>query len=318
MYRAEIVADSIGPNGRRPTTILIEHPMMIEQELLRHRSFSFSYGSTRAIPIQKQIQKVVNDPFIPISWGRAGKGMQATEELTEKERLVAEKIWLCARDNALYMAGKLTGACFVDEDGFKCPDAQPELGTQLKVHKQIAGRLLQPFSWRIGLITATDWKQFFHLRCHPDAQPEIQKLAWIMFDAYMGSTPVEKEVGEWHLPFVTDEDVLEATQREDGSVRLFAEYLCKLSTARCARVSYLTHDGKRDPQADVELHDRLLGSGHWSPMEHQAKAMPELARYRSYGNLHGWFQYRKQFDDENVEDIDELFLESIAQRERLF
>jgi hypothetical protein len=74
--------------------------------------------------------------------------------------------------------------------------------------------------------------------------------------------------------------------------------LAKLSTARCARVSYLTHDGKRDPREDFALHDRLSENGHWSPFEHAAQCKYEF--YDSSSNFACWRQYRKFFAGEAV------------------
>ena len=69
--------------------------------------------------------------------------------------------------------------------------------------------------------------------------------------------------------------------------------------ARCARVSYLTHDGVRNTEKDLELYTRLTngsGTGHWSPFEHVARAEANLIRS---GNLIGYTQFRKMFKNEN-------------------
>jgi hypothetical protein len=76
----------------------------------------------------------------------------------------------------------------------------------------------------------------------------------------------------------------------------------KLSVARCARISYLTHDGKRDLGKDIALYDQLLGNGHLSPFEHQGQAILEPwfdgLKCGSFG--HGWRQYRKFIKGEAV------------------
>jgi thymidylate synthase ThyX len=107
-----------------------------------------------------------------------------------------------------------------------------------------------------------------------------------MVEAYMASQPRMLASGEWHLPYVSDEE------RANYPI----EVQLKLSTARCARVSYLTHEGKTpEVDKDIVLHDRLAESGHWSPFEHQAQAMwvPVMS-----GNFFGWSQYRKGFPNE--------------------
>jgi hypothetical protein len=73
--------------------------------------------------------------------------------------------------------------------------------------------------------------------------------------------------------------------------------IARIACARCARVSYLTHDGKREVSADLDLADKLQASGHMSPFEHAAKAVE--ADHRS-GNFRGWMQYRKTLAGEEV------------------
>lgn len=84
----------------------------------------------------------------------------------------------------------------------------------------------------------------------------------------------------------------------------------KVSTGRCARLSYLTHEGIRDHKHDVRLHDNLLKPPkdpdeeimHASPFEHVAECMAD-ADHRS-GPFIGWGQYRKAFLNENVSGCD--------------
>jgi len=150
--------------------------------------------------------------------------------------------------------------------------------------------LLEPFAWITVIITATDWANFFTQRCHPDAQPEIKHIAEMMLAAYRASAPATVEMGRWHLPLIQDDERT-----------LPDEQLCKVSVARCARVSYLTHDGKRDRERDLELYERLLGggaNGHWSPFEHVATPASDPERHSA--NFAGWEQYRKRFPQEHA------------------
>jgi thymidylate synthase ThyX len=163
----------------------------------------------------------------------------------------------------------------------------------LGVHKQLANRLLEPFLWHTVIVSATEWSNFFALRCHPDAQPEIRKIAEMMRDAMKASEPTP--IPMWHLPLVDDAEQLHAEGFHGREVAL-------ISAGRCARVSYLTHDGKRDPHADMALAKRLLASGHMSPFEHQAYPMMTDAfdaRRRFRGNFRGWVQLRKTIDNED-------------------
>lgn len=133
------------------------------------------------------------------------------------------------------------------------------------------------------LVTATEWQNFFKLRCHPDAQPEMQKLAYEMRDAMEASVPAFLNPGEWHIPF------------GDKCEGLSNEERLKVATARAARVSYQTFDGQINYQKDFDLHDSLAASGHWSPFEHTAVALKGDV---DIGNFRGWKQYRKFFQGE--------------------
>jgi len=263
MYDAKMIADSISPEGVRLTTMEVTYPRFVHTEFMTHRMFSRNAASSRAIPIQKMIQAVLDDPVMPVWWGKNQAGMQAREELEGEALILAGERWLQARDEAIEWVG-----CLAD----------------IGLHKQIANRLLEPWMWITVIVSATDWANFFHLRCHPDAQPEIQKIAYMMRDLYYSHEPEEATV---HLPYIYPEDCEPPRTLYD---------LKKISVGRCARVSYLTHDGKRDPQADIDLCNRLILSGHWSPFEHVAQS---TSKPGYFGNFRGWYQYRKEFKDEN-------------------
>ena len=150
---------------------------------------------------------------------------------------------------------------------------------ELGVHKQVTNRLLEPFLWQTVIVTATEWDDFWAQRCSPLAQPEIRAAAEAMRATYLASAPTPLAVGEWHTPYVRPEEAnLEPEQRK------------RISAARCARVSYLTHDGRRDLAADEQLYERLVQADppHWSPLEHVATP----ARDGAPGNLRGWAQLR--------------------------
>jgi hypothetical protein len=278
-YKARILADSQSPAGARLTTFEITFPRFVHAELMTHREFSRNAASSRAIPIEKMVRQVLDDPAGPVWWGKNQSGMQAKEELDPILAGAAKVEWLRARDAA------------VDSVRYM---------QQVGLHKQISNRLLEPWMWITVLVSATNFSNFFALRCHPDAQPEIRVIAEMMRDLYFKSQPKMLAYLHWHLPLLDDKaELLEA------GVTL--QDLIKISVGRCARVSYLTHDGKRNPQADIDLHDRLATSGHWSPFEHVAwAAQPtsrfgEVRRVRS-GNFEGFEQYRKEFSKEYVKD----------------
>lgn len=261
---ARVIEDSVGPTGARLTTFVLTYPRFIHSEFLTARVFSRNSASSRAIPTWKMIKAVLSDPATPVSWGSAKAGMQAGPELAGARRYLARSVWLLSRLAAAAACWSLT---------------------KVGCHKQVANRVIEPYAWMTTLVTATDWGNFFNLRAHPDAQPEFQALAYEMLEAYVRSWPRELAAGEWHLPF-SDQLILQ----------LGLEKCLKVSTARAARLSYLTFDGKIDVDKDCELHDRLLASGHMSPFEHAAEAMPDDTHY---GNLRGFRQYRKLLPNEN-------------------
>jgi thymidylate synthase ThyX len=300
-FEAKVLADSRSPAGYRLTTLEATFPRFVLAEFNTHRVFSRNSASSRAIPIAKQLRRVLEDPYLPIEFGSNQPGMQAGPPLSGEKREAAEREWLRARDDAVRRVLGLVG----DPDAFAASDDLLEILDQvetairnraqppewLNVHKQVANRLLEPFMWHTVIVSATEWENFWNLRCHPDAQPEIRLVAERMRSAMESSEPAELEPGEWHLPLVRPEDREQVTSIED---------LIKVSAGRCARVSYLTHAGQRDLEADIQLHDRLLESGHMSPLEHPARPLTptELEAGEWSGNFRGWRSYRKGIPDE--------------------
>lgn len=279
MITANIVADSISKAGSRLTTFVLKYPRFIHSEFMTHRMLSRNASSSRAIPVAKFMEEIKNNPAMPSSFSKNCKGMQAKEEIENQEEAV--KIWLQARDSMMEYVQKLS---------------------DLGVHKQHANRLLEPFQHITVVATATDWANFFHLRTHKDAQPEFRELARAMYKVYSSSVPNVLDEGEWHIPFVTAEDLDRIAPH-----LCTLENLIKTSVAKCARVSYNTHDGSENTlEKDVELYDRLVGSSplHASPTEHQAT--PSKDPNQRSGNLTGWIQYRKTLANENILEIQEI------------
>lgn len=270
-FSARVLLDSRSSAGARLTTLEVRYPRFIHSELMTHRVFSRNAASSRAIPIKKMISAVREDPALPVYWGRNQTGMSAREEIAPEVAELAREEWAAALDDALRHAERLAAK-------------------DIDLHKQLVNRLLEPFAWITVIITATEWANFFTQRCHPDAQPEIKHIAEMMLAAYRASAPGPVAAGRWHLPLIQDDE------RD-----LPDELLCKLSVARCARVSYLTHDGNRDHARDLELYERLLGggaNGHWSPFEHVATPAADPAERSA--NFAGWEQYRKRFPQEHA------------------
>lgn len=260
MITAKIQADSINAEtGDRLTSFLLVYPRFIHSELMTHRVFSRNAASSRAIPVERMMRTIRENPAMPVEWGKNQKGMQASEVLSQDEEAEAVQRWFTALDDALYNVERLL-----------------ELG----VHKQIANRLLEPWAHMTTLVTATEWGNFFRLRAHPAAQPEFQFLAYEMLKAYLESDPETKYRQQWHLPFRHEDDRF-----------LDEETRIKVAVARCARTSYLTHDGEHSIEKDIKLYDRLLQSGHMSPFEHVATPKTGWCN-----NFYGWMQHRIQVE----------------------
>lgn len=284
MIKATILEDSISPAGVRLTTFEYQAPRSILAEINTHRVFTRNARSSRAVPTRKLIEEVRTNPFIPISWGKNQPGMQAHVEMNPAERQEAINLWLSARDYAVAYAEDMAN---------------------IGAHKQIINRLLEPWMWVYGVLSSTKWDNFFSLRCHSDAEPHFQILANGMRQAMENNNPKRLVIGEWHLPYVTDQE--RASFEPDD--------LVMISAARCARVSYRPHgDGATEPDGETDLkmaREKLITRHpiHASPFEHQAtpdeldnSPYPELTflaqeqrwkRPELHGNFHGWVQSRK-------------------------
>jgi thymidylate synthase ThyX len=290
MIEATIIADSINPADVRLTTFVCKYPRFIHSEVMTHRMLSKNASSSRAIPVEKMIQSVIDDPAMPIHWGKNQKGMQAGEELSESYKARAAEHWLECRNNAVFKVNTLT----------------KEYG----LHKQVANRLLEPWSHMTTLISGTEWANFFALRVHKDAQPEFQELAYQMVKAYVAGQPDYIQEGQWHLPF-NDKYLQE-------QVFPVKDDLIKACIGRCARVSYKNQDGNYSVQDDLALYERIANHRplHATPMEHVAvarsdksfadvKAMNKERRgFIGRSNFRGWTQYRKTLPEENVGFLD--------------
>ena len=294
MIEAKIIKDSIH-NGKRITTYILKYPRFIHAELMTHRLFSRNSASSRAIPHNKTIDSILNDVCEPIAWQKNHKGMQGTKYFESEEEISEIKeLWKQHREFSVEISNKLNNK---------------------EVTKQLTNRLLEPHMWNVMLVTATEYDNFFELRCPKyntfkdlkkykswkvvsdkytnlstystldklknstsQAEIHIQTLAELMYNEYINSEPVKLKSGKWHIPF---EDKMDMEQVKDiSSIFNIPENEIKLqiSVARCARLSYLTFDNEIDHSKDISLFFTLKESKHLSPFEHVAKSM-------------NWFEY---------------------------
>jgi hypothetical protein len=257
---ATIIADSINPNGNRLTTFELEYHRYIHAELLTHRVFSRNAASSRAIPISAVIKQVWYSPAIPIHWGRNQSGMQAKSELSGTRKWFARTLWHTAAKSAAILAYLLS---------------------KVGLHKQVANRILEPFVLIKVVLTATEYDNFFELRDHPDAQPEIHLLASKMKAAMAASIPIPLLPGDWHTPYA------------DTSLPIVDRL--KVSASCCAQVSYRKLDESLNKA--LLVYDRLVSGKplHASPFEHQAT--PSTLK-ESEANFVGWQQYRRTIESQ--------------------
>jgi hypothetical protein len=255
---AKIIADSVSTSGKRITTYELEYPRFIHAEFMTHRLFSRNAASSRAIPVERAIELIKQNTAMPIHWGKNQPGMSAKEEcdtfIAGRNR---EEWWKEARDVAIGYASAFG---------------------KVGYHKQIVNRLLEPYSHIKVVCTATEFDNFFYLRRHPDAQPEIQELANQMWETRNQNTPNELYPGEWHVPYYGTGFWMSAGPSEGEESDQFGVTLNEaiaISASCCAQVSYRRLDDSLEKA--LEIYNRLITSkpAHASPFEHQATPMVE-------------------------------------------
>lgn len=266
---ARVIADSVSRAGDRITTMEVQCHRFVLAEFNTHRAFSRNSASSRAIPFEKQLERMEDLGIaFPLSWPKEKRGMQGGEEFELKEAAFMYQAW----DSVARVVAQ--AALTLHSAG---------------LHKSVVNRLLEPFMWHKIIVTATEWDNFFYQRCSPLAQPEIRVLAEFMQEALEESVPTLLESDNWHLPYLTNEDKMDIAK--DAGLHGFNGRATQISSARCARVSYLTHEGIRSHAKDLDLYSDLRGATppHWSPMEHPARpAKPG----ENTGNFQGWTQLR--------------------------
>jgi len=282
-FQAKVIlfSNPIDVNLRRKSkpliTIQLHYPRMIHAEVMTHRVFSRNARSGRAVPVNKLLQEEI---YIP-HFMKNQPGMQAFEEFDIDELEEIEKEWeRFARETQRF-------AKWLADKG---------------VHKQWANRPLEWFGYIDTLITATDWDNFFSLRIHKDAMPEIKELAKAM-DKEIKRIVSKHEYqnvcrGDWHIPYILKEE-----EELDLQTKL------QLSVARCARVSYAPFDGNASVEKEIVRYDLLKNADpmHASPFEHQARVASviknsaigtsfEVEDYIPSNLAYPWLQYRKLLD----------------------
>lgn len=333
---AKIVADSIDHRGNRITSFILVYPRFIHSEVMTHRMFSRNSASSRAIPFNKMIELIKEDPFIPIAFQQDHRGMQGKKYFVGWRLEVVRKAWIAASKAAIFASIKLH---------------------KLGVTKQLANRLLEPFLWHTNLVTATEFDNFFNLRlpkyefidynykeskklefCSKidaisslganrrisvtedkspvllndlteldwiklstsGAEIHIQALAEAMWDARNQSTPKKLKSGEWHIPFGDSISLPSSIWVPKGLTSNDSIQFKKvmIATSRCARLSYMTFDGEINYEKDISMHNVLLNNKHMSPFEHCARiASDEEYRNNARGKVSSTLESEGWFDN---------------------
>lgn len=296
----QMIKHSISEYGVPLKTFQLKYWRPIHSELMTHRVFSRNAGSSRARPVKGIIEQVLKNPWGPSYWGQNQKGMKAEVGLSLEDIEEAKRQWLLGAMRAAKTASALEN---------------------LKLHKQCANRVLEPFTHIDVVVTSTAYNNWYALRNHKDAQPEIRDLAAMMLEVDQKSEPTLLKHNEWHLPYITEKDIQDVHVLHNkvisGPVYDYQvlETLRKISSARCARISYKNFEGNFPPiPDDLALYASLVEEMpvHASPTEHQATpdvkylrevdGLKEQAYKHSYlhGNLYGWIQHRKLIPNEFV------------------
>lgn len=292
---ARVVAYSVSEEtGEKIITFEVETPRLIWSEVMTHRVFSRNGASSRAIPVSKMIEMVLEKPAMPVRFGANQSGMQDSgEDFGGVVNFVdlslrPQDAWAYAARDAAEIAGKFSAAGF---------------------HKQIANRLLEPFQYMKAVITFTgDGANFFGLRDHTDADPTICELAQVMKEA-MGLAPITfLKAGDWHMPYYKDGAFIKGRDRG-------LQKALKISSSCAAQVSYRRLDDSAE-KAEM-VYDRLVNSKpvHASPFEHQAVALKKGIGFRSKfvthvdrqgnswsGNFRNFGQHRQIIPDNVFEE----------------
>lgn len=287
---------------RRITTFELEYPRFIHSEFMTHRQLSRNAASSRAIPVSKLIRLIESQVARPVEWGKNIKGMKAIDIMNVPEQVQAADLWHQSAREVCAIARELD---------------------RLGVHKQIANRILEPYQYIKVVCTATEFDNFFYLRKHPDAQPEIKELATVMWSALEQSSPLIIGPGAWHVPYVdreiVEEDCVMYNVWESSDIGTATKVVVdqntaiKISASCCAQVSYRVLN--TDILKAEDIYDRLVNSKpvHASPFEHQATPMKRYKRLNQEmemgithtdiqgqlwsSNFRDWIQHRQLIKD---------------------
>lgn len=282
-----VAASKCAFTGKKIVTFELDYWRAIHAEFMTHRLFSRNAASSRAIPIAKMLEMVSESPAGPLEWGANQPGMQAKVVFSGWRKATAIWAWNIAAKAAV------NSAKILDKCG---------------LHKQIVNRVLEPFCNIKVVITSTEFENFFWLRNHPDAQPEIKELARLMWEQYNEVKFKMLDPGQWHVPYYQEGYWIEVRDGLDKFGSTLADALA-ISSSCSAQVSYRKLDDTLEKARMV--YGRLVESEpvHASPFEHQATPLRVCLNQDPFdvegithihkdmgagsGNFYGWIQHRQ-------------------------
>lgn len=318
----KVLKHSINRVGDQFLSIELETPRIILAELNTHKILVRNTQSSRAVPFSSVKEQLEKNPFVPSFWSKKSSGMSSREECNES--IVSETIddfryvdrnrwWNEAMKDMLYYADHF------DKSGY---------------HKQITGRLLEPFQMIRLVLSGTEWDNFFNLRIHETAEPHFRDLAIKIYLAKINSFPERLRHGEWHLPYINTRRDLNGRllYLDDDNNEIDLETAKKISLSCVAQTSYRKQD-KSEEKAD-DIIEKLFGTDvvHSSPSEHIGTPMEDFyydehqGFYKNFkepgvthmdnnecfwsGQLKGWIQYRQLIPNNVCTEFDtKKFLE---------
>lgn len=296
MISAKIILGSQSSLSKdKIATFLCIIPRIVLAEFNTHRMLTRNSASSRAIPFEKMLESVRNNPFIPMKWMKEHSGMQGTKffepgefssETVELPSILQVKqkpiigiyhdalknLWLLGRDIAAEFA---------------------QILNKIGLSKQFCNRLLEPWAYHTIAVTATEWENFFALRAHPAAEIHIQHLAYLMLEEYNKYEFQLLEPGQWHIPYH------EKIKEQFGEDLTLKDYL-HVSTMMLARTSYSVFDHDMSQWTLEKYHEKYNDMKksrpmHASPFEHCNRTMNEY-EYENFLHIEPRFHDKAPFE----------------------
>jgi hypothetical protein len=237
--------------------------------------FSRNAASSRAIPFAKMQEQLT---AVPVRFGAANAGMQDKGE-DHTVSVIGKKEYIFLRNGDEHVHVPF----YSPEDAWNRAKADAMFWAkafyEAKYHKQIYNRLTEPFQMMKTIVTATEFYNFFWLRCDGAVDPSLAELARCMFEEFNQSKPQVLKPDQWHLPYITYDTnkwhELAYYTDESKAVELNTTDAIIVSSARTAAVSFRNTD--YDLEKSIQVHKRLVEDEriHGSAMEHQATPMDE-------------------------------------------